>query len=167
MNALKDKAIKRVNLNNIAVDFRLHDSDLGQEAERLLGYGSTKSDQLVTVLKRLEIQPLNAIDVAKYKKSKEYTGPYSHGSRTIRRWRAMDLAAYQGYVPKHVLAKAVQIKKAMPSVNFEVEALVEIKEHRRERLPDPFLVAVAPGVKEERVYIEVWDEPDFEKSLYA
>lgn len=161
--------ITRVSERSLTRTINAAQSDVAQEAETLLGYQRRDATPLLVVLKQLDIQPLNAEQVAKYKKSKESrrkTRNNGWGITTIRtHWRAVKIAEYAGEIPMAILSKAVSIKKALPEVEFEIESLVETREKRQiRRLPDPFLVAKF-GMK--RIFIDVWDEPEFESKLYA
>jgi hypothetical protein len=86
------------------------------------------------------------------------------GDRKIRAWRAIPLSAYQGTIPEYVLAKAVSIAEAIPAARFYIEQLVSTTEHNAfaKMEPDPFLIV---EYSDERYYIEVWDEKDFETQL--
>jgi hypothetical protein len=66
-------------------------------------------------------------------------------------WQRQSLESYGAPIPAHVLQKAIEIKKALPSVEFSVEQL--------KMMPDPFLIV---EFREEQFYIEVWEEPKFE-----
>jgi hypothetical protein len=71
-------------------------------------------------------------------------------------WYRTNIQDYSKPIPPHVLAKAIEIKKALPTTEFFVEELKAV--------PDPFLIA-SFGSKDykEQYYIEVWEEPTFEK----
>jgi hypothetical protein len=58
-------------------------------------------------------------------------------------------------VPDYVKAKAAEIASHLPNATLEVDEL-----RSSERIYDPFLV-VSYG--EESYYVEVWDEPEFER----
>ena len=60
-------------------------------------------------------------------------------------------------MPMHVEHKARQIAESVPGAIFETETLRD-----QSRQYDPFLVV---RLGEERYYIEVWDEREFEKKL--
>lgn len=83
------------------------------------------------------------------------------GTRIKREWRSASLPSFSsiGNVPEFVLEKAIAIKEKLPAVNFSVEYLVDNHEVRD---PDPFLVAV---LENERYYIDVWDEKEYEKAI--
>jgi hypothetical protein len=140
------------------------------EAEALLGFKRRDAGLLLAALKELDIQPLNAEQVATYKKSRQHKRIERSGrwdrpdTRITQTWRAVKLSDFSGDIPVAILSKAVNIKKAVPDVEFEVESLVENRRKVVKRLPDPFLVAILNG---RRVYIDVWDEPEFESKLYA
>lgn len=169
--------IKHLTLSSLDERFKKSRSTVITEAGHLLGYRLEKHDLLLEALKKLRIAPLNAEDVAAYKASKttrksEITSRDSWGNTrrtTAHVWHITDISTFAGDIPEAVLSKAVEIKKEVPGAKFEIEHLVEVVSEKREkkrerRLPDPFLVAV---MGKERIYIEVWDEPDFEKTLYA
>lgn len=86
------------------------------------------------------------------------------GTRYVRNWTVNSLHGYSNFVPEHVLSKALEIKKEVPEAKFLVYDLMEHSEtyKRPRRDPDPFLEVV---LREERYYIEVWDERDFEKLI--
>ncbi len=67
-------------------------------------------------------------------------------------WKRVPIKEYNEEIPEHVLEKAIAIKKEIGDASFFVEKL--------EYIPDPFLVVVC-GTEE--YYIEVWDEPKFER----
>lgn len=69
-------------------------------------------------------------------------------------WEKKPLAKALG-VPEYVRAKAVEIANSLPTATFEVDELSSLN-----RVYDPFLV-VSYG--EEVYYVEVWDEPVFER----
>jgi hypothetical protein len=81
------------------------------------------------------------------------------GHRLVREWKTAYLEQYSGNVPEHALQKALEIKRAVPAVRFLVEYLQDSMEHSD---PDPFLVAVLGN---ERYYIEVWDEKEYERTM--
>jgi hypothetical protein len=87
---------------------------------------------------------------------------FGHGTRRVRKWDSSDLESYEGNVPEFVLAKAVQIKTALPDTLFAVEYLIEESQSRRRPEPDPFLVA---KLGNERYYIDVWNEKEYEARL--
>lgn len=66
-------------------------------------------------------------------------------------WGRTPIRYYTEEIPEFVLNKAIQIKKALPTVGVYVEHLVD--------QPDPFLVVASGG---EEFYVEVWMEPGFE-----
>jgi hypothetical protein len=83
----------------------------------------------------------------------------ARGSRTVREWKRVPLSEYEGNVPEFALAKAVQIKTAVPKAEFDVMRLYETKE-TIQPAPDPFLWV---SLGSEGYYIEVWDEKEYEK----
>jgi hypothetical protein len=70
------------------------------------------------------------------------------------RWEKKHLTEARG-VPDYVKAKAAEITSHLPNATLEVDEL-----RSSERVYDPFLV-VSYG--EETYYVEVWDEPVFER----
>lgn len=70
------------------------------------------------------------------------------------RWNTLSIQQYEKPIPEFVLAKAIQIKHALPKVSLTVEYVRFDK--------DPFLVATFGGQKR---YVEVWNEPKFEGRL--
>lgn len=85
-----------------------------------------------------------------------------HGKRIITEWAKAHIATYKGNVPEFALSKAIEIKNALPAVDFKVEYLVEHHEEKIRPLPDPFLVAY---LGDEEYYIEVWDEKEYEVKM--
>ena len=164
--------IRRVFKKEMDADLDYSRSSIVREAGDLFGYRSVKTSILLATLRELDIQPLDASAVAKYKRSKETRTVKRRGWReTVKttEWKAIPLGSYEGIVPEGILSKAVAIKKALPAVEMEVQMLTTRTQHNRiQRLPDPFLVAVlrGPGT-EQRLFIDVWDEPEFETKLYA
>jgi hypothetical protein len=67
-------------------------------------------------------------------------------------WTRIEIGEYKKPIPAHVLIKSIEIKKALPTTQFMVEEL--------QKMPDPFLIALFGT---EQFYIEVWEEPKFEK----
>jgi len=127
---------------------------LADEAEKLLGYGVLKATlhkPLAKALATLEIAVLDAAQVERYKNKKEdeATDDDMDGE-----WYPYEIGDYTQPIPEFVLAKALEIKKAVPEVNLHIEQ-IKLK-------PDPFLVATLDS---ECYYIEVWEEPEFEGRL--
>ena len=70
-------------------------------------------------------------------------------------WHLVDLNGFQDEVPDFVLQTAITIKKRLPEATFFVDVC------QKEKLNvDPFLVMQFRG---ESYYLEVWNEPKFEK----
>jgi hypothetical protein len=147
-------------------------AELASEAESLLGYSVLRKrlgmqSPLTQVLLKLEIEPFDGKTVAEYKKQMlayaqneaarmdvtEGIRPRSWQAR-VARWETSDIENYTKPIPEFAIEKALQIKKAFPEVQFEIEELTVV--------PDPFLIAVLGNV---RRYIEVWDEPKFGTNL--
>lgn len=91
---------------------------------------------------------------------KGFFDPNYRVGRVEQKWQQFDLNAYRGQVPDHVLATALQIRKALPGTSFVVETMME----GEVRLPDPFLIAQFE-TNHESYYVEVWDERDFQVRL--
>lgn len=87
-----------------------------------------------------------------------------HGNRKLIYWQTAAITNYPGIIPEFVLSKALEIKEALPKTEFTIEYLSRSDEHNPyvERLPDPFLIA---HLDNERYYIEVWDEKEYENKL--
>lgn len=143
---------------------------LAIEAEGLLGYTPLLKDagtpgKLRRALAELEIETLNQDSVDKYKAQmvQHYA---SHQKLADPTWRITSLKAYTQPVPEYVLRKACQIKRTLPDAEFYVDQLAV----------DPFLIVSLVPLKdfmtnqatraldpEQAAYVEVWDEPKFEK----
>lgn len=143
---------------------------LAAKARVLLGYTGllhhvAAPGALAHALHDLEIDPLNREEVVVYKskildREKERVAalPRQTYHRTVVSWKEIPLDKYKKAVPTFVLNKAVQIAEEMPTAEFAIEEMVTTR-HRIQLNPDPFLI-VSYG--DEKYYIEVWDEPDFE-----
>lgn len=152
--------------------------DLSAEAEALLGYKppaveTLKPNPLADALARLEIEVLDWRDVLTYQLERRQERECEELSRMKTAdiapsvwqrhrtaWAEVELSKYTGAVPIHVLNKALEIKRFLPEVEFYIEHLSET--------PDPFLVAKlanSSGYSWEgfSYYIDVWDEPKFER----
>ena len=82
-------------------------------------------------------------------------GVMIHGTEETKTgWNPVPISNYPEPIPEFALQTAVDVKKACPEANFFIEELVVKK------IPDPFLVAELAG---EKYYLEVWNEPGFEK----
>lgn len=164
-------------------------SSLADEAKELFGYDvlaqkvatlESEETALQSAMKRLDIEILNRSDVLSYKKermversaerfkdwAKEISTKeriYSFDGFRGSAWIRRKLEEYKQPIPEFVLAKAVQIRRAVPDCMIWVESL---EDH-----PDPFLVVTAPDAKNEwddpaeTYYVEVWGEPKFEGRL--
>ena len=156
-------------------------SVLALKAEALLGYRGLRERlgivpaSLTRVLEDLEIEPYLEADVARYKKEKvrqleaqlwdelraqimedlQTRGVVAEGTFVHAYWHLVPLHKFKGEVPEFALARAIQIKERLPKVKFYVDEL------RAEKRYDPFLV-VRCGLR--RLYIDVWDEREFERS---
>ena len=87
------------------------------------------------------------------------------GNRTIRSWRTISIAVYStiGSVPEFALERAVKIKTACPQASIGVDYLIEEQENREKPLRDPFMYV---ELGDERYYVDVWDEKEYEAKLY-
>lgn len=159
--------LKRFQVTDVNVtDMR---SELASEAESLLGYSVLRKSlkmqsPLTTALLKLEIEPFEMASVKAYKDqmlkyaqneaaimdAKDGIRPGMWSSR-VASWKRSDIDGYTKPIPEYAIEKALQVKKACPAVEFEIEEMTVV--------PDPFLIAVLGNV---RRYIEVWDEPKFE-----
>lgn len=90
------------------------------------------------------------------------TWGWNAGTRKSFEWNTATIQSYKGNVPEHALTKAVEIKREVPEVTFNVEYLVEKSERVVRPAPDPFLVV---SLGPERYYIDVWDEKEYERHL--
>jgi hypothetical protein len=170
--------LRRVPASDIVPPFNLV-SALAVKAEALLGYSGLRERlgippaSLTRALEELDLEPFRTDDVARYKKSQardvtEQAWAEFHerarvdpqgagmiiGSFVSVRWRTVPLHKYEGEVPEYVLSRAIEIKEKIPQAEFYVDYLSVEKRY------DPFLI-VACG--RERFYVDVWDEPDFER----
>lgn len=141
--------------------------ELAEKCHALLGYrgplvSRNAVGQLGQILAELHIKPLDPVRVMAYKRDKAVA------ERTERRkrnrwasisvkWKMVELSGYRQHIPEFALRKAVQIKEALPEVEFHVDEM-QVSQKRK----DPFLVAQYKG---EKYWIEVWDEGQFEKEL--
>lgn len=160
---------------------------LAQSAKEILGYDvfaktvavQKKLTVLQSALKAAEIDVLRADDVCRYHREQmvEHTAALMQGwlkeisliteVKSYNRfsgpaWVQTKISEYRQPIPEFVLAKAVQIKQAVPECEIYVESL--------EDNPDPFLVVVIPDGRayypaKESYHIEVWAEPKFEGRL--
>ena len=150
---------------------------LAVEAAQKLGYMALRDDasgsrslgtltgKLTETLLKLEIDVLSTEHVIRYQveeagrltieKIRENFSYWVNGYFIPAQWNHTKLSSYKQAIPEFVIRKAVQIKDAMPEVDFFVQFISEPK-------ADPFLIAV---YGEEMYYIEVWNEPRFESTL--
>jgi hypothetical protein len=90
-------------------------------------------------------------------------------------WSMLELKGYDKPIPEFVLRKCAEIKRHAPDANFYVDELRE-----NARTVDPFMVVTLDKLEfgytfngaivpmkggADLAYIEVWDEPEFEKTL--
>lgn len=133
---------------------------LAAEAKALLGYG-TLSDNLTQLeidaankcrvaecFTKLGIEPLDRAKVDAYKAQKVREASTGY----INNWTRCALNKYARPVPEFALSRAIEIKREIPDVTFEIEELVT------QRI-DPFLIM---RYGNEVHYLDVWDEPGFE-----
>ena len=86
---------------------------------------------------------------------------HSSDFRATNAWERTTLSSYSGNVPEFALMRAVEIKERVPAAYFNVEYLT----HTESYIPftvDPFLIVILGN---ESYYIDVWDEPQFERKL--
>lgn len=134
---------------------------IASEAESVLGYSRLKAAMsthtLALVLHSLGIDPFDNASVRRYKNLMSAKVSERHLRSqyvTEGKWQIVPLKGYNLPIPEYVLAKALDIKEALPTAEFLVDELVV-----GEKYVDPFLI-VKDGI--EHYYIEVWDEPEFE-----
>lgn len=160
---------------------------LAIEAEDLLGYTPLRKDagapsKLQRLLAALEIEVFEQATVDAYRdKMREHfqaradkqtnainkrpgLPPWEYYRMTAA-WTMHPLESYGKPVPEFVIRKCLEIKKHAPEAKFFVDELSV------NAVPsDPFMV-VSLSVdevgepSEDLAYIEVWDEPEFEKAL--
>ena len=146
---------------------------LAKAADALLGYNVLRRKlkipgKLGEVLARLDIEPLNAEAVEKYKADMILwrrtqllaQNPVKWNEENywvVVSWRRVALGECKEEVPLFALRKAVQVKKSCPEAILEVDELIE-----QGKPIDPFLVA---RLADETYYLEVWKEPKFEETL--
>lgn len=157
---------------------------LAMEVEDKLGYTPLRKQsgapsRLQRLLQELEIEAFDQSTVDDYKvkmkahfqsqaeerdkernrRLEEQYGPMSPFFRVETRvdWLLIDLSSYEKPIPEFVLNKCLQIKDRAPDAKFFVDELRE-----KSRTLDPFLVVSLGG---EMLSIEVWEEPEFEKTL--
>lgn len=182
-------------------------ADVAAKAKTMFSYVQPYTpNSLGSLLKKVEIEPFNIADVARYKTSKvsrtisniawmwmalfvaiattfiallvTHAASWVYGvssisvvvslcicgiisdqkatRRKVSEWRREPIQ-YFGYIPEFALAKAIQLRELNPSVQFQVDYL---DTHEQVTYPDPFLVAI---LGKEEYYIDVWDEPEFER----
>lgn len=168
--------IRRVKLG-LAVEDGMNDlnANVQQEAAELLGYRKKENVEraapsvIQAALAKLEIDVLDWRDVRKYQMerkhetetqvlAKEIAADDPPRWETTVAWNEQEIAEYKGVIPDYVLSKAVQIKRELPEVRLVVEYLSESQ--------DPFLFVTEAGNRwdhKPKFYIEVWDEPKFER----
>jgi hypothetical protein len=76
------------------------------------------------------------------------------GSDAQAKWRRIPLRDYDGPVPEFARSRALELETCLPDVMFEIEEL------RADKRYDPFLIAIYGN---ERFYIDVWEEWEFER----
>jgi hypothetical protein len=151
---------------------------LALKAEAVLGYSRLRKrlgiepGSLASTLNEIGIEPFRSQDVTRYKAEKaakvehQVLADYRRrarqelyfaippGTYVRATWRTVPLKDYDAEVPEYALSHALEIKERMPEAEFDVEEL------RVEKRYDPFLIVYCGR---ERFYIDVWDEPPFEK----
>jgi len=175
---LKRKALKLPSTSNNAV--------VAAKAVELLGFTGNLlhynvAGQLGRVLVKLDIKPFDTNRLAAYKEKKRAEAQKNRkesltrsGMRVAATWVATPISKYKKPIPDFVLSKAVQIKEACPEAQFFVDALTTRVRRRYATYVkpkvssstvydyDPFLVV---QLGDERYWIEVWNEPEFESAL--
>lgn len=148
---------------------------LADEAAALLGYRASASPNgkpslLLEALATLDIQPLNGRDVLRYQVEQRHAIEREALEREIiadapsrwnlqQTWQQLPIEKWTRGVPEHILLRAIQIKRALPGCELLVEYLAA----------DPFLIVTLQtgqhSWEKETVYVDVWDEPTFERSI--
>lgn len=154
--------------------------NLAQEAQEVLGYAQRKVETVLSepraTLAKLEIEILDPKDVMTYqllqKQERErellkrwwasHDEPPDRLDVPVVNWATTAIGQYKGWIPDHVLAKAIEIKKANPELGMWVTHLEETS--------DPFLLVAPAGTSEWRLmqkgaWVECWMEPGFERGL--
>lgn len=149
-----------------------------EQAKALLGYAPGASsdpteghDALYMTLQSLEMEILDWHDVMAYQAQeigkavdrlvKRELQSDEYSERILSwppRWAEFEISKFTEHVPNHILQKAVEIKRSLPEC--------EIRVQRLDQSCDPFLVAVVKVGQynvEKRYFIDVWDEPGFER----
>ena len=136
-----------------------------QEVNALLGYGVGNTEaaynSVLEILKKVDIDPLDPTKVEAYKKEHTRTEYTSYGMNRYRHtysWHTIELRKYKREIPAFVLARALQIQKAMNAMHIAGTFEVHELSYRSEYI-DPFLVLC---VGKHKLYLDVWDEPKFE-----
>lgn len=126
-------------------------------------------DVLYATLRSLEMEILDWRDVMVYKAQeltkvidrqvKQAVAADAYNDSALSwppRWDEHKISKYRERVPDHILQKAIEIKRLLPECQINVQKLDEST--------DPFLVAlIKVGYTEVRYFIDVWDEPGFER----
>lgn len=84
------------------------------------------------------------------------SAPFIDREVVYAEWHTIPIDEYPRPIPEYVLQTAVDLKKKCPATEFFIEVL----QFQRREL-DPFMVARDPNGNTH--YLEVWDEPDFNK----
>ncbi len=171
---MEQTEIKRIALKRVEVPSTL--PSLKEEALEVLGYNPDsqvereKGSPVEEALRELEIEILDWKDVKRYqleqRQKKEWDvlatelaqDSPAHWPSTVE-WRRTEIEKYKGWIPDHVLLKAIQIRRRLPGVELFVEHLEETR--------DPFLVIEEKGANSwDRSYfwVEVWNEPGYESA---
>lgn len=150
------------------------DNEILAKAKRLFGYkGGIRKDIGVAgilgqVLRELHLKPFDPKRVNRYKIKKQEqfraTLPKTSSFSSYRwriGWATVPIEEYRQDIPDFVMRKAIQIKEKMPAAQIVIEELTAKKE-RVARRYDPFLVA---KFENEKYYIEVWNEREFEDEV--
>lgn len=181
--------VEQAEIRRCVVDFAGFEGpsiSVGTEAAEILGYSmlaqvsaDVTERPIAKALHDLEIEILNRQDVDRYKgehrvevarkqfeewveKAAKDASRYEWDTFTAPNWARRKISEYKEPIPEFVLAKAIQIKKALPECQIMIEFLTNAL--------DPFLVVQSATANTwddpaERYYVEVWEEPKFEGRL--
>jgi hypothetical protein len=88
-----------------------------------------------------------------------------HFGPTLGNWRWKRIENYEGVIPTFALSTALRIKERLRDAEFHVNEFITARERREELIAaDPFLAVSYGGLT---LYVEVWDEPDFNATRKA
>jgi hypothetical protein len=72
-------------------------------------------------------------------------------------WDSTPIKGYRNPIPEFVLGTALNVKEVFPQAVFYIQSFIERQSQVED---DPFLIA---EIDNQRFYLEVWNEPGFEK----